>query len=71
MVNYLFNRKARYTGPTVPDPLFFELKDEIEGMCVVAMSWIQGIGDHIYTRQMREDIEEFELKMTMFLTSLE
>jgi hypothetical protein len=51
--------------------LCFELKDEIEGMCLVATSWIECIGNHIYTRQMREDIEEFQLKMTMFLTSLE
>jgi hypothetical protein len=27
------------TGPPpVPDPLYFELKDEIEGMCLVATS---------------------------------
>ena len=72
MVNYPFNRQTHPTGPPpIPDPLFFEKKDEIEGMGVVAMSWIECIGNHIYTRQMREDIEEFELKMTMFLTSLE
>ena len=60
------------TGPPpVPDPWYFELKDEIEGMCLVATSWIEHIGNHIYTRQMREDIEEFQFKMTMFLTSLE
>ena len=60
------------TGPPpVPDPWFFELKDEIEGMCLVATTWFEHIGNHIYTRQMREDIEEFQFKMTMFLTSLE
>ena len=61
-----------FTGPPpIPDPLYFELKDEVEGMCLVATSWIEHIGNHIYTRQMREDIEEFQFKMTMFLTSLE
>ena len=60
------------TGPPpVPDPWYFELKDEIEGMCLVATTWFEHIGNHIYTRQMREDIEEFQFKMTMFLTSLE
>ena len=60
------------TGPPpVPDPLYFELKEEIEGMCLVATTWFEFIGNHIYTRQMREDIEEFQFKMTMFLTSLE
>jgi hypothetical protein len=57
--------------PPVPDPLYFELKDEVEGMCLVATSWLESLGNHIYTRTMREDIEEFQLKMTMFLTSLE
>ena len=60
------------TGPPpVPDPWYFELKNEIEGMVLVAETWIEHIGNHIYTRQMREDIEEFQFKMTMFLTSLE
>ena len=61
-----------FTGPPpVPDPLYFELKYEVEGMCLVATSWVKSLGNHIYTRTMREDIEEFQLKMTMFLTSLE
>jgi hypothetical protein len=60
------------TGPPpVPDPWYFELKNEIEGMVLVAETWIEHIGNHVYTRQMREDIEEFQFKMTMFLTSLE
>ena len=60
------------TGPPpVPDPWYFELKNEIEGMVLVAETWIEHIGNHVYTRQMREDIEEFLFKMTMFLTSLE
>ena len=60
------------TGPPpVPDPWYFELKEEIEGMCLVATTWFEAIGNHIYTRQMHEDIEEFQLKMTKFLTSLE
>ena len=61
-----------FTGPPpVPDPWYFELKNEIEGMCLVAETWIEHIGNHLYTRQMREDIEEFQFKMEMFLTSLE
>ena len=61
-----------FTGPPpIPDPLYFELKNEIEGMCLVAETWFEHIGNHIYTRQMRDDIEEFLFKMEMFLTSLE
>ena len=60
------------TGPPpVPDPWYIELKDEIEGMCGVAKTWVEHIGNHVYTRQITEDIEEFQFKMTMFLTSLE
>ena len=60
------------TGPPpVPDPWYFELKGEIEGMCLVAVSWIECVGNHIYTRQLREDVEELNMKMTIFLTSLE
>ena len=60
------------TGPPpVPDPWYIELKDEIEGMCGVAKTWFEHIGNHVYTRQITEDIEEFQFKMTMFLTSLE
>jgi hypothetical protein len=60
------------TGPPpVPDPWYFELKNEIEGMVLVAETWIEHIGNHVYTRQMREDIEEFLFKMEQFLTSLE
>ena len=30
MVNYPFNRQTHPTGPPpIPDPLFFELKDEV------------------------------------------
>ena len=74
MINMPLNSRpgTNFTGPPpVPDPLYFELKDEVEGMCLVATSWIESFGNHIYTRQMREDIEEFQFKMTMFLTSLE
>ena len=74
MINMPLNHRPgpNFTGPPpVPDPLYFELKDEVEGMCLVATSWVEDIGNHIYTRQMREDIEEFQFKMTMFLTSLE
>ena len=60
------------TGPPpVPDPWYFELKEEIEGMCLVATTWFEAIGNHIYTRQMHEDIEEFQFKMTKYLTALE
>ena len=40
-------------------------------MCLVATSWIECVGNHIYTRQLREDVEELNMKMTIFLTSLE
>ena len=60
------------TGSTaVPDPLYWGLKDEIEGMCLVAASWLQCIGQHTYTTQLREDIEQFQMQMTLFLTWLE
>ena len=57
--------------PPVPDPLDWGLKDEIEGMCLVAASWLQCIGQHTYTTQLREDIEQFQMQMTLFLTWLE
>ena len=57
--------------PPVPDPLYLRLKDEIEGMGLVATSWLECIGQHTYTTQLREEIAEFQLKMTLFLTYLE
>ena len=73
MITYPLHRSPRDpNGPTpVPDPMYSQLKEEIEGMCLVATSWFECIGNHIYTRQMREDIEEFQFKCTMFLTSLQ
>ncbi len=60
------------TGPPpVPDPWYFALKEQIKGMCLVATTWFEEIGNHIYTRQMREDIAEFQMKMNEFLTSLQ
>ena len=64
--------ESQRTGfPPVPDPLYFELKDEVEGMCLVAASWLQCIGQHTYTTQLREDIEQFQMQMTVLLTWLE
>ena len=73
MITYPLHRGPQDpNGPTpVPDPMYFELKEEIEGMRLVATSWIDDVGTHTYTRQMREDIEELQFKMTMFLTSLQ
>ena len=63
-VTYPLHRGPRDINglPLCPDPMYEQLKDEIEGMCLVATSWFECIGNHIYTRQMREDIEEFQLK---------
>ena len=64
--------ESQRTGfPPVPDPLYWELKDEIEGMCLVAASWLQCIRQHTYTTQLREDIEQFQMQMTVLLTWLE
>ena len=61
------------TGPwnTEPDPLYFELKDQIDGMCLVITSWIEQVGDHRYTKMVREDLEELNYKLSIFLRSLE
>ena len=73
MVTYPLHDDER--GPrdpnAVPDPMYLELKDEIEGMSLVATSWIDVVGNHTYMRQLREDIEELQVNMTMFMTSLQ
>lgn len=40
-------------------------------MCLVATSWLEYIGNHVYTTKLREDIQEFQLTMTLFLSSLQ
>ena len=57
--------------PPVPDPLYLRLKDEIEGMGLVATSWLECIGQHTYTTQLREDIVAFQLQITVFVSWLE
>ena len=61
------------TGPwnTEPDPSYFELKDHIDGMCLVITSWIEQVGDRRYTKIVREDLEELKYKLAIFLSSLE
>ena len=61
------------TGPwnTEPDPLYFELKDQIDGMRLVITSWIEQVGDHRYTTVVRDDMEELSYKLALFLSSLE
>ena len=54
--------------PLVPDSFYLGLKDEHEGMCLVAASWLPCIGPHRYATQLREDIEEFQKQMTLFVT---
>ena len=46
------------------DPLYFEVKDQLNGMCIIVSSWIELVGDHRYTQSMRDDLEEFNYKLT-------
>jgi hypothetical protein len=64
---------ASFTGPwnDEPDPLYFELKDQIDGICFVITSWIEQVGDHRYTQSMRDDLEKLNYKLALFLSSLE
>ena len=61
------------TGPlrTDHDPLYFEVKDQLNGMCIIISSWTELVGDHRYTQSMRDDLEELNYKLTLFLSSLE
>lgn len=55
-----------------PDPRYYELKDEIEGMCLVITSWLGQIGIlHRYTTMVRADLDELLFKLATFLSSLE
>ena len=56
---------------TEPDPLYFELKDQIDGMTLVVTSWLEQVGDHRYTKHVREDLDELNYKLALFLSSLE
>ena len=72
LVNVTYRGPRDINGlPLCPDPMYEQLKDEIEGMCLVATSWIESIGNHIYMRQTRVDIEELQVNMIEFLSTLQ
>jgi hypothetical protein len=53
-----------------PDPVYFEVKDELESMCLVATSWLECMGNHENTTMFRTTIERFQITMRSFLDTL-
>ncbi len=43
---------------TKPDPLYFEVLDQIDGVCLVMMAWLSQLADSRYTREIEVDINE-------------
>ena len=56
---------------TAPHPFYFEVVDQIDGMCLVMMAWLSQLADSRYTREIKTDISELTTKVIMFKSSLE
>lgn len=62
---------SQIDGEPLMHPFYFEVVDQIEGACLVMVGWLSKLEDSRYTTEVRTDIAELQMKVTMLKSSLE